>query len=182
MLTREMSIRPVQQCADVGRTATYPGRGCEISAERQRTSSGTSGRRGKSAGGKRQTAAATSREREREAAETGEQDAAIQQDLAELRLLRRSLVQLARDIIITVGVDPEDGAAQAPGFGPGAGGMGRPRMAGRRMRGRRPYWDGPGPMRRMPPPGPRGNRGIDGPMGPWRRGADTADEDESDER
>ena len=167
---------------NAGRARPQVDRGCEISPDKERTSPGTGGRREQGAGRKRQTAAAASRERERQEAEITGQDEITQQELAELRRLRQSLVQVARDIIITLGVDPEEASAQAPGLGPGARGMGRPRMAGRRMRGRGPYWDAPGPMRRMAPPGQRGYRGMDGPVGPWRRGAAEAGEDESEER
>lgn len=169
------------------RASAEPGprvdRGCEISPERQRTSQRTGGRREKSAGSKRQTTAAASKETVPQDAGTTELDEVTRQELAELRRLRQSLVQVARDIIITLGADPDEVMTAGPAFGPGARGMRRSGGMGGRMRGRGASWDAPGPMRRMPPPGPRGHRGMDGPpVGPRRRGAAMADEDEGEDR
>ena len=151
-------------------------RRCEISPERERRSPRPDAQRRGTAGRKRQPAAASDGPGRR-SPQSIRKDEATQQELAELRRLRQSLVQVAQDIIATFGADPEAGSTEAPRPGPGARGMGRPGMMGRRMRGRGAYWDASGPMRRMPPPGRRGYRGMEGPFAPRGHGADPADED-----
>ena len=147
-------------------------RRCEISGEREPRSSKPGGQREGTAGGKRQTAAG-SKEPGRQGPEN------IDQDLAELRRLRQSLVQVAQEILATFGGDPE--ATEGQRFGPGVRGMRRPGMMGRRMMGGRgPYREGSGPMRGMPPPGRRGSRGMEGPFPRRGRGATPADEDDTD--
>jgi hypothetical protein len=158
--------------ADECRPGPHIYRRCEISGEREPRSSKPSGQREGTVAKKRQTAAVSK--------EPGRQDPDnIGQELAELRRLRQSLVQVAQEILATFGGDPE--ATEGPTFGPGARGMRRPGMMGRRMMGgRRAYRQGPGPMRGMPPPGRRGSPGMEGPFPPRRRGAAPADEDDTD--
>jgi hypothetical protein len=155
---------------------THVNRRCEISREREPKSPRPGGQRQGTAGRKRQTAA-VSEEPGRQDPENIVQEKATEQELAELRRLRQSLVQVAQEIFATFGVDPEEGSTAGPRFGPGARGMGRPGMMGRRMRGQGAHWDEPGPMRRMPPPGRRGYRGMEGPFAPRRHDAVPADED-----
>lgn len=147
-------------------------RRCEISGEREPRSSKPSGQREGTARRKRQTAPGSK--------EPGRPDPEnIDQELNELRRLRQSLVQVAQEILATFGGDPE--ATEGPRFGPGARGMRRPGMMGRRMMGGRgAYRRGPGPMRGMPPSGQRGSRGMEGPFPPRQRGAAPADEGDMD--
>jgi hypothetical protein len=153
-------------------------RRCEISREREHTPPKPGGQQREGAGGRRRQTAAASEEPGRPHPENTVQEKATEQELAELRRLRRSLMQVAQEILATFGVDPEEGSPAGPRFGPGARGMGRPGMMGRRMRGQGPPRDASGPMRRMPPPGRRGFRGMEGPFAPRRHDAEPPDEDE----
>ena len=166
-----------------------------MSSGEEYTSPETGQGRQKAGGRKRRTASAVSGDQEPQddtAAQdrTVDGDRSAERELDELLQLRQALVRIARDIIVTLGVDPDESSMPGPGLGPRARGMGGPGMMGRRMRRGGAYRDGPGPMRRMPPPGPRGYPGMGGPggMGPpggpagpgarRRRGGRATDEDE----
>jgi len=137
-----------------------------MNPERERRSSKPGGQSEGTVGRKRRTAAA-SEDPERQDSES------IEQELAELRRLRQSLLQVAQEIFATLGIDPAEG----PRFGPGARGMGRPGMMGRRMWGGGASWDAPGPMRRIRPGGRR-FPGMEERLGPGGRGPAPSDEDE----
>jgi hypothetical protein len=132
--------------------------------------------RQKGTGKRRRTAAAPPHEQEQRD-DAAQPDDLPQLDAAELLRLRRALVQVARDIIVTLGVDPEDAPMGGPGPAARAAGM-RRRGLGRRMRGRPAYWNPPEPMRRMRRPGPRWIPGMDGPAAGARRSAGAVEGEE----